>query len=81
MLVLCQRFESKAEQRAPWATLKNEQHNTKSLPPADIQIKNDSEEKTSFEEFSDDEDEGSIYYLEEKEVGIYSYCRLPFMCC
>ena len=73
MLVLCQRFESKAEQKAPQKTLRNEQNKRSTLsPPEDSQIKSDGKEIT-FLEFSDDEDEGSLYHLEEKEVSFCCY--------
>ena len=69
MLVLCQRFESKAEQSAPFATLKCEQQE----PPASesSQVKTVPKERTFLEEFSDDEDDSSIYPLEEKEMRIF----------
>lgn len=69
MLVLCQRLETRIEQRAAQATLKGEQVVKKAEKMDNPPEKTNAENKNFYEDFSD-EDDSFITDLEEREVNI-----------
>lgn len=68
VLVLCQRFESKTEQRAALVSLKSDPGTDKPGP--------ENNAKSNFMDLSDDEVESSMVDLEEKEVNSCSHSRI-----